>query len=193
MTKERLIKASSIIIMVISILGVSAYSFSKISSRVTRGAELDKVEHVQLDSLSDSNRDRLENMCIDLGKSTQTYYYISDSGLNDSSHKRVENIVVKDDKEIESSEGVTEVKDLYTDLVGVVNSINVDLVNKENKKYFDIDKVKGIIFDSLKIFAISSIIFAGINYKFIRTKTKKRKSKYSLKVKTVGWEEWHDR
>lgn len=189
MTKERLIKASSIIIMVISILGVSAYSFSKISSRVTRGAELDKVEHVQLDSLSDSNRGRLENMCIDLGKSTQTYYYISDSGVNDSSHKRVENIVVKDDKEIESSEGVTEVKDLYTDLVGVVNSINVDLVNKENKKYFDIDKVKEIIFDSLKIFAISSIIFAGINYKFIRTKTKKRKSKYSLKVKTVGGEE----
>ena len=129
-------------------------------------------------------------MCIDLGKSTQTYYYISDSGVNDSSHKRVENIVVvKDDKEIESSEGVTEVKDLYTDLVGVVNSINVDLVNKENKKYFDIDKVKEIIFDSLKIFAISSIIFAGINYKFIRTKTKKRKSKYSLKVKTVGGEE----
>lgn len=189
MTKERLIKASSIIIMVISIVGVSAYSFSKISSRVTRGAELDKVEHVQLDSLSDSNRDRLENMCIDLGKSTQTYYYISDSGVNDSSHKRVENIVVKDDKEIESSEGVTEVKDLYTDLVGVVNSINVDLVNKENKKYFDIDKVKEIIFDSLKIFAVSSIIFAGINYKFIRTKTKKRKSKYSLKVKTVGGEE----
>lgn len=189
MTKERFIKASSIIIMILSIVGVSAYSFSKISSRVTRGAELDRVEHVQLDSLSDSNRDRLENMCIDLGKSTQTYYYISDSGVNDSSHKRVENIVVKNDKEIESSEGVTEVKDLYTDLVGVVNSINVDLVNKENKKYFDIDKVKGIIFDSLKIFAVSSIIFAGINYNFIRTKTKKRKSKYSLKVKTVGGEE----
>lgn len=189
MTKEKLIKASSIIIMIISIIGVSAYSFSKISSRVTRGAELDKVEHVQLDSLSDSNKERLESMCTDLGKSTQTYYYISNSGVDDSSHKRVENIVVKNDKEIESSEGVTEVKDLYTDLVGVVNSINVNLVSKENKKYFDIDKVKGIIFDSLKIFVISSIVFAGINYKFIRTKEKKRKSKYSLKVKTVGGEE----
>lgn len=185
MTKERLIKTISIILILISIVGCIAYSFGKINSRVSRGAELDQVTHVNIEGLDATKQKQLEDMCIKLGESTQTYYYISNVQVTDTKHKRIENIVVNNNV-IHTKLGDTQVKDLYTDLVNVVNSINVELVQKENDKYFDTDKVKNIILDSIKITLVSVIVFTYINYKFIRTKVKKRKSQYSLVVKTVG-------